>query len=356
MACFLCDRPDVKEYMQLLRYYYNCPSCGMYGIERDIHENFLDPNDIAGSSFEEFLKKAACIAAERNTKGMDKFFLITDSHEKDWENDDNDFYSNIGIIKFLKEYPQDAIEMFDRILLTLGRLIKHPADSYSVSTLLAPYNRIFYSTSEEQAKSMIEELQNLGWIKTSNTSDIGLFIDIKITPEGWKHLAKLREARAFEHSNKVFLAMWFDESTNNLREAVKEAVRLAGYSPEEIVVDEAEHNDFIMDKVKNMISDARFVIADFTCAPEKNDAGTISDGIRGGVYFEAGFARGQGKEVIHTCKDSDEAKSRLHFDVHQINTIFWEEEGGILKSYDKDFIDLLKNRIIATVGKGKHYQ
>lgn len=358
MACFLCNKNDVveKENPEMDYYFYDCPNCGQYGISEDIYDMRLVPKKMDENNFKEFINKATCIAAERNIKGMDRFFLVTDSEEKALEGNNIGVHYPIGITNFLKEYPKDAVEMFDRILLNLGNLIKHPADSYSVSTLVDSYNAIFYSANEKQAKSMIEELENFGWIKTSPIGNIELFIDIKITTKGWRHLAELREARAFEHSDKVFLAMWFDESTNQLRDAVKEAVKQAGYSPEEIVVNEADHNDYIMNKVINMISDAKFIIADFTCAPEKDTAGKISDGIRGGVYFEAGFARGQGKEVIHTCKDSDEAKSRLHFDVHQINTIFWEEEGGILKSYDKDFIDLLKNRIIATVGKGKHYQ
>jgi len=113
-------------------------------------------------------------------------------------------------------------EMFDRILLTLGRLIKHPTDTLKIDGIDIKNIQIFYSENYQQAVEMAEELENLEWIKIVRATP--QFKELKITPEGWQHLAKLREARAFEHSDKVFLAMWFNESTNNFREAVKEAV------------------------------------------------------------------------------------------------------------------------------------
>ena len=82
----------------------------------------------------------------------------------------------------------------------------------------------------------------------------------------------------------------------------------------------------------------------------------MKGGVRGGVYFEAGYARGLGKEVIVTCKDNEEANERRHFDIDQLNTLFWDEKDG--KLYDrngKDFVHRLAERIKVTVGKGKLY-
>lgn len=42
-----------------------------------------------------------------------------------------------------------------------------------------------------------------------------------------------------------------------------------------------------------------------------------------GAYYEAGYALGLGKEVIHICKKS-ELTSGLHFDVAQVNTIVYD--------------------------------
>ena len=110
-----------------------------------------------------------------------------------------------------------------------------------------------------------------------------------------------------------------------------------------------------MDEIINRIYEARFVVADFTCSPERSEEnGKIPGGVRGGVYFEAGYARGLGKEVIATCSDSDDAKKRRHFDIDQLNTLFWHErDGRLYDRYENDFTKRLTERIKATVGKGK---
>ena len=51
--------------------------------------------------------------------------------------------------------------------------------------------------------------------------------------------------------------------------------------------------------------------------------------------------------VIITCEDVEEQKGRVHFDVKQINTIYWKSEGM------KDFEDRLVKRIKATVRKNE---
>lgn len=166
----------------------------------------------------------------------------------------------------------------------------------------------------------------------------------------------MESAKAFEKSNTAFVAMWFSNDTENLREAIKVAVEKAGYNSECILVDEMHYNDFIMNQVINMINDARFVIADFTSIPEDDDGNEVKGGVRGGVYFETGYAKGQGKQVIMTCRDDDESKKRRHFDIDQISTHFWKDEQDGLKVNGNDFIDVLTNQILATVGKGPNYE
>ena len=110
-----------------------------------------------------------------------------------------------------------------------------------------------------------------------------------------------------------------------------------------------------MDEVINQINEAKFVVADFTCIQEKpEENGKIPGGVRGGVYFEAGYAKGLGKEVIVTCKDDADSKKRRHFDIDQLNTLFWsEKEGKLFDCNGNDFTHRLVERIKATVGKGK---
>ena len=359
--CFICKNSEVKEKFILPGYYtYKCRFCGEYGLDESFHDNVISDGEIVyivngrkkKIKTEEFYSQAPLIAAERMLQGKDKYLLVYDSDLENAQKYSSGMFTPIGIRAFLDEYPQDAIDMFNRILVNLGCLITHPSETFIVNQQFGGTNAYFYSKDIDSTYKICSQLEALEWIKIQPSGQCGI---ISILPKGWLALRELQKTS--RNSDKVFVAMWFTKETNNLRNAVERAVKAAGYRPEEITVDTTQHNDYIMNKVINMITDAKFVIADLTCLPEKIVKGKVSCGVRGGVYFEAGFARGQGKEVIHTCKKTPESIDRLHFDVHQINTIFWEEDGnGVLKSYDSDFIDVLKHRIIATVGKGKHYK
>lgn len=91
-------------------------------------------------------------------------------------------------------------------------------------------------------------------------------------------------------------------------------------------MDLKEHNEKICDTIIAKIRKSRFMVADFT-------------GLRGGVYFEAGYALGLGLPVIWTCKNDH--KDELHFDTRQYNHILWIDESDL---YEK-----LRRRIEATI-------
>lgn len=123
---------------------------------------------------------------------------------------------------------------------------------------------------------------------------------------------------------KVFVAMWFDDSMKKARENINEAIKSCGYEP--MLIDMKEHNNQIVPEIFKEIDDSEFVIADLT-------------GHRGGVYYEAGYAMAKGKTVILSCRNGEE----IHFDVAQINTIYWQNE--------EDLFERLMRRIKATVGE-----
>ena len=50
-------------------------------------------------------------------------------------------------------------------------------------------------------------------------------------------------------------------------------------------------------------------------------------GHRAGVYYEAGFARGLGREVICCCQMDD--FDNRHFDLHVMNHIVWKDAGDL---------------------------
>jgi nucleoside 2-deoxyribosyltransferase len=74
------------------------------------------------------------------------------------------------------------------------------------------------------------------------------------------------------------------------------------------------------------------LVADFTCEPDK---------IRGGVYFEAGFAMGLGIPVFWTVRDTTKD---IHFDTRQYAHIVWKDAADLRKQ--------LADRIAAVIGYG----
>jgi len=150
-----------------------------------------------------------------------------------------------------------------------------------------------------------------------------------VAPNGWIRVEELSETNT--GSMQGFVAMWFDDKMISLySDAIAPAIADAGYNPHR--VDLREHNDKIDDEIISQIRRSRFVVADFT-------------GHRGGVYFEAGFAKGLGLEVFWLCNEKD--LKDLHFDIRQYNCITWTDDNK------KDLRQRLTLRIESVLGAGR---
>jgi nucleoside 2-deoxyribosyltransferase len=109
--------------------------------------------------------------------------------------------------------------------------------------------------------------------------------------------------------------------------AIALAVENAGYVP--FRVDRVHHVEQIDDFIIAKLRESKFVVADVTHHKQ-------------GVYFEAGFAKGLGRTVIWTCRDTDIESA--HFDTRQYNHILWKDSEDLKKQ--------LENRILAIIGRG----
>lgn len=126
--------------------------------------------------------------------------------------------------------------------------------------------------------------------------------------------------------------MWFKPSTQDAYDqGFHRAIFNSGYDP--LRIDKKQHVNKIDDEIVGEIRRSRFLVADFTCEPGR---------VRGGVYFEAGFAMGLSIPVIWTCRA--DSFDDLHFDTRQYNHISWKEPA--------DLYDQLKARIGAVIGDG----
>jgi hypothetical protein len=151
-----------------------------------------------------------------------------------------------------------------------------------------------------------------------------------IAAPGWDRIEELEAARP--STTQAFVAMWFDDSMMlAFKDGLAPAIRDAGYEP--LRIDNKEHINKIDDEIIAEIRRSRFLVADFTCEPEK---------VRGGVYFEAGFAKGLDIPVFWTVQA--ESTKDLHFDTRQFAHIVWKDPPDLRKQ--------LADRIAAVIGYG----
>lgn len=165
--------------------------------------------------------------------------------------------------------------------------------------------------------------------------------------EGFLYLEKL--GRQLNANDQIFVAMWFGQ--DRMREfydkAIKPAIEGAGYNS--MRIDDSVHNEKIDDEIIAEIKKSKAVIADITCGLAIPDDWSTANKVgapRGGVFYEAGFAKGLGLPVIWTVDETViEVENVSHFDIRQYNQIRWTENFNEAR-------ERIQNRIEATLGRG----
>ncbi len=160
----------------------------------------------------------------------------------------------------------------------------------------------------------------------------------RLTAEGVDQLERLTSGRT--QFDQGFVAMWFGKELRPIYDnGFAVAIEESGYRP--MRIDRKEHNNNIDDEMIAEIRRSRFLVADMTC-PIVDIDGHPQPVARGGVYYEAGFAKGLGLEVIWTAREG--MADHLHFDIRQYPHIMW--------SNAEDLREKLRARIGATLGYG----
>ncbi|TWT42206.1 hypothetical protein RAS1_33360 [Phycisphaerae bacterium RAS1] len=243
-------------------------------------------------------------------------------------------YSPLSLEAAEADFPKQTAERLDRALLSLARMSGTLGEPVQFPLMrLAP----LFALTPVEADFIARALKDAGHLTPESTIKSSSIYCV-VSPAGWNRVAELQSGRNRSPRNPVFVAMAFgavgdDEPAEFMQqvfETIRRAVERAGYKATR--VDLEPHNDFIMDKIMGMIRAAPFVIADFT-------------GNRAGVYFEAGFARGLGIPVVHTCRKGRHF-NEAHFDIKQINTIDWNDPA--------DLENRLHHRILGTLGDGPY--
>jgi hypothetical protein len=151
------------------------------------------------------------------------------------------------------------------------------------------------------------------------------FDKVELFPHAFQEPAIPRRG---EEKDYVFVLMSFEKNPR-LDDAYDAIVRgVKKWNPKASVerVDQIEEDFKITDKVTECIDKAALIIADLT-------------GERPNVYYELGYARAKGKRLIHTAMDG----TKLHFDVKNYKTIFWDSGRTLEMDLAKRLRSMLRN-------------
>lgn len=321
--CFIWNTPATVQQMQdRVAVVNSARAGGYYAIPRDAQ--LLLENKEKQSDFEE--KKNSELAKqhgfEERPRDLDRFRtrLTTWLLEKRRMGEE---YPEITkeTIKDIDRIPNISIaERADKLLQYIGRKTPYLGESVFIPTSFgrgkyeSDYLGIIYPVLAQsecinmgEVSFLLDYLIDQNWIKRPSQD----MEDHILTASGYAHLDDLK--KVVVDSSQAFVAMWFDESMRQVfKEGIEPGIKDAGYDA--FRIDHKEFSNKIDDEIIAEIRRSRFLVADFTHG-EKG-------GMRGGVYYEAGFAHGLNMPVIFTCRD--DMLDKIHFDTRQYNHITWE--------------------------------
>jgi len=228
--------------------------------------------------------------------------------------EENSHYSNKKLEKIIDEaiIPTTPKEKLDELLIFLHSQQEYEGASIDLRKkidLNILLNKLYFKNNAEYYfyLSTLKELEYITFLDTTSL-DGSSAIDIKITYQGLEYIIGLHEEGA--KSKNCFVAMWFDDNQKDKRDVIKQTISKCGYKP--LIIDEihVDSDLTINDAIIRQIRSSKFLVADFTKQ-------------RHGVYFEAGFALGMGKQVIYMCEEEDFKDS--HFDTNHYSHIVYED-------------------------------
>ena len=309
-SCPLCNhstQPNSYDPISQL-YFYNCPVCGNYKATSKFTRYY------SGST--PHTDRAALSGYVREMNSLNKLDITISTENY------QDILNSPIIARSVSEKLKKLILYLYRKTNALGEIVSIN-ELYDYSTC--------YAINPDEYTALAKEAQKRGYL-------IYRSLELKLTYEGILFAEKLTAETQL--SDSAFVAMWFSPEVQLIYEAaIKPAIEAEECGRfKAFRVDNHEHNNDITDEIIAGIKACRFMVADLT-------------GYRGGVYYEAGFAKGLGKPVIFTCRkdwfdgeispEGEKIKERVHFDINHQNIIVWENPD--------DLKQRIINRIRATI-------
>lgn len=290
--CRLCNAPANAESTSFPRQLVRCPICGDYeAVEHDFL--LVDRTDKEKSLLSALIRK--------HNDDLHRPYL--------WEDRPSD-----GKLPRNLPPPSVAQKIEAAVVLLADRSEYFGAP---VTVWANDWPRIA-ATGPEELNTILDAVVAREWVvemEPPDESPTGLPPEragksVSVSASGWEAYDTIRPGGP--GGNAAFIAMWFDDKMSSARSAIRRALTDCEYEP--VVVDEVHHLGKICERIEWEIRRSAILVADFT-------------GNRGGVYYEAGLARGLGIPVVWTCKECDVAD--LHFDTRQYNHIVWKDEAHL---------------------------
>ena len=236
--------------------------------------------------------------------------------------------------EIVRRRPLEAHTRAERLLQFISRCVETVGSPYDIRG--GPEDGAYAwseSTNPGEIGFLIDYLIKRGWLDANaqvTRRILGGYevpAVFRVTVDGYSHIG---EQSTNVDSSQAFVAMWLSDA---VKEAYEQGIELAiqdsGYEP--LLITRKEYIGKIDDEVMAEIKRSKFVVADFSHGKE---------GVRGSVYFEAGFAYGRNIPVLFTCRKN----SDLHFDTSHFNHIMWTSPEELRQK--------LRHRILHVIGEG----
>jgi hypothetical protein len=198
----------------------------------------------------------------------------------------------------------------ERILRFIGEKAKVPGGIFSVNNLGLD-SPLLWAINSAELTTYLKYLQDEGLITGPSGPLTGGAGNYTPTIKGWQRLEPMLHAGG--EPDRCFVAMWFADELDPVYETgFAKAIEQCGFRCYRVKEDPT--NKAVIDTILAEIRRAHFVVADFT-------------GNRQSVYYEAGFARGIGREVIGCCREGE--TRGLAFDTRHLGHVVWKDSADL---------------------------
>ena len=305
VECPVCfSAADTSEYSKNNAIWerWVCPRCGQFYMSRICFYPIRATGESADQNNINFGPKGSRLRAdlsawirENEGRGLNRGLNI----DKPFTRKDSSDPNRLGF-ETARSQVRTSHDRADKLLRFIGRSSDFLGQDITIQS--PEWEARAWAKNKKEMVSIIKYLKKEELIEERRN---GVY---RITIEGSDYLEKLD--RANPESQQGFVAMWFrDETRPAWDKAFRPAIDEAGYDP--FRIDLKHHVNPIDEEIITEIKSSLFLIADLT-------------GHRGGVYYEAGFAKAIGLPVIYTCR-SDEWEKR-HFDIEHYPCIEWNDD------------------------------